>query len=367
MKIVHILLSLEMGGAERMAVDLALGQVRRGHRVSMVVLKPGPDRTFANALSDARIECSIVPKKEGLDAKLTPRITASLLRWRAQVVHTHNRVPLIYGALAGRAIGAKVIHTRHGAAVGSTGETHLRRIGGLLVHAYVGVSASAAAVAREAGDARSDKIQVIENGVDVERFSFDTRGRERIRRTVGIPSDAWVLGSVGRLVADKNYGLLLRAAAPLLGERSRLLMVGDGVEKESLQAEARQLGIEPFVHFVGPQRDIAAYLSAMDVFVLSSRTEGLPIALLEAMSNARPIVSTAVGGIPAVIEDGKNGSLVPANSEPELRAALQSFRETPARAEALGRAARTLAFERYGMDRMVEAYLDLYRRVGAPE
>jgi glycosyltransferase involved in cell wall biosynthesis len=104
----------------------------------------------------------------------------------------------------------------------------------------------------------------------------------------------------------------------------------------------------------------------MDVFVLSSKTEGLPIALLEAMSNERPVVSTAVGGIPAVIEDGKNGILVPSDSESELRSALQSLREAPARAEALGRNAKTLAVERYGMDRMVDAYLDLYRKVGAP-
>jgi len=365
MKIVHVLLTLKMGGAERMAVELAARQTHHGHRVAMVLLTPEPDAGFAKRLAEVGVEWIVVPKRHGLDLTLSARLLRAFLARRPDVVHTHNRAPLIYATAPARAVGAKVVHTRHGAGLGSEGEGRLRRLAGTLVHAYVGVSAPAAAVAKQAGDARPDKIRVIENGVDVASFAFDPARRLAVRSALGIAPGAWVVGSVGRLVAEKDYGVLIRAAKPYLGGDSRLVFVGAGPEEGPLRQIAEREAVGPFVVFAGPQQDIAGHLSALDVFALSSKTEGLPMALLEAMSNGRPIVATAVGGIPRVVKHGESGLLAPAGDEAALGAALGSLRESPPTAERMGQLGLAFVRDCYGLEQMVNAYMNLYRQVGA--
>lgn len=348
-----------------MAVELAARQTACGHRVAMMRLAPEPDVGLAARLAQAGVESVVVPKRHGLDLTLSARILVALASRRPDVVHTHNRAPLIYATAPARAVGAKVVHTRHGAGLGSGGEAHLRRLAGALVHAYVGVSASAAAVAKEVGDVRPGKISVIENGVDVASFAFDAARRAEVRKALGIGPAAWTIGSVGRLVPEKDYGALIRAAKGLLGTEARLLFVGAGPEEASLRQIAERESVAPHVTFTGPQQDIAGYLSALDVFALSSKTEGMPMALLEAMANARPIVATAVGGIPSVVKEGETGRLVPQGDEHALGSALAALRESPLEAQRMGHRGLAVVRDRFSLDQMVNAYLDLYRAVGA--
>src|SRR5687767_5545818 len=114
MSIVHVLSSYGVGGQERVALDLAIGQKARGHRVGVISLAPEPDGAMAKEFADAGIEVDRVPKRGGLDPSLVPRLARVLRKWRAEVVHTHNPLPLIYGAPAARLAGARAIHTKHG-------------------------------------------------------------------------------------------------------------------------------------------------------------------------------------------------------------------------------------------------------------
>src|SRR5262249_54390261 len=155
---------------------------------------------------------------------------------------------------------------------------------------------------------------------------------------LGLPEDAFVLGTVGRVVAEKDHALLLRAAAPLVSERVRLVVIGDGPLLAGLRAQAAMLGSRAaFIHLAGARLDAGRLYPAFDAFVLSSRTEGLPLALLEAMASGLPVVATAVGGIPGVVVDGQTGRLVPPGDEAALRGALLALAGGEASAVAWGR------------------------------
>jgi glycosyltransferase involved in cell wall biosynthesis len=365
MVVAHVLSSLQIGGGERMALELAAGQLAAGNDVMVVSLAPPPDGPLAEVFRARGIDVQRVAKRPGFDLTLPVRLTALFRRRRVGVVHTHNRQPLIFGAPAGKLAGAKVVHTRHGPGRGTRREQWLRRAAGTLVDAYVAVSPELATLARELGDCADGKLKVIENGIDLGKFGGAAGERAAARAELGIPPDAWVVGSVGRLAREKDYPLLVRAAAPLLGPAGRLLLVGDGGEAAAIRAEIDARGVTPFVSLAGVRHDIPRCLAAMDAFALSSRLEGLPLCALEAMAAGLPVVATAVGGLPGLIEDGVTGLLVPAGDEQALGRALATLRDDPPRARAMAERGQAHVRRLYASDAMVRRYLELYAGVGA--
>jgi glycosyltransferase involved in cell wall biosynthesis len=235
----------------------------------------------------------------------------------------------------------------------------------LFVDAYVGVSPRIACRALRHRECPEGKVRIIENGVNLSAFHLDPQARLEVRAELGVPNDAWVVGTVGRMVEDKNPELLLRASLPMLGPRTRLLLVGDGPLLPGLRAQAAAHPAGSFAGILGARRDVARLLAALDVFALSSRTEGMPLALLEAMSVGLPIVATAVGGVPDVLRDGVSAKLVPSEDDVALRAALTWLRDDRAEAARLGANARAESV-RFAAATMVKRYSDLYRDCQRP-
>jgi glycosyltransferase involved in cell wall biosynthesis len=365
MNIAHVLSSVRIGGQERVALDLSSGQRAAGHEVVVVSLAPPPDGPLAEDFRARGVEVVRVAKRPGVDPTLTLRLAALFRRRGVGVAHTHNRMPLLYGAAAGKLAGAVAVHTRHGPGRGTPREQWLRRGAGLFLDAYVAVSPELAELARELRDCAPGKLTVIENGIDLSRFRPDDDARRVTRMTLGIPPEAWVVGSVGRLAAEKDYPLLVRALAPELGPDARLLIVGDGGEAQAIRAEIAARDVGPFVHLPGATADTSPFLAALDVFALSSRMEGLPLVALEAMATALPVVATAVGGLPGLIEDGVTGYLVPSNDEAALRARLAALHADPGAARATGARGQTHVRARHAREVMVQRYLELYARLGA--
>ena len=199
---------------------------------------------------------------------------------------------------------------------------------------------------------------MIENGIPLGKFAPDEAARSAVRDELGIPRDAIVVGSVGRLVEEKDYPLLVRAMAPLLGARVRLVIVGEGIVRAAIEA-AITPAIRDFVTLTGARRDVARVLSAFDVYASSSRAEGLPLALAEAMASRLPIVATAVGGVPDIVPE-QIGVLVPHGDPPALRTAIQRFIDDSAARVSMGEAARRYALGRFAEERMLDRYLALY-------
>lgn len=358
MVIVHVLSSYGVGGQERVALDLAIGQRARGYDVSAISLAPAPDGAIAEEFAAAGIATGRVPKRGGVDPTLVPRLARELWRRRAQIVHTHNPLPLIYGAPAARLVGAAAIHTKHGANPAGRANRLLRRAAAQLASAFVAVSETTAAQARALRDTPLAKLHTIPNGIRLDRYAPDTEARAAARVELGL-GDAWVVGTVGRLDAYKNQALLVAAMAPLLSSRVRLVIVGDGDHRDRVAAAVAALPDPRWVVLTGRRMDVPRLVHAFDVFALSSKTEGLPLVVPEAMAAGLPIVTTAVGGLPDVIEHGRTGLLVPVEAA-ALGAALAQLEGDRELARTMGAAARDTALARYSHDRMVDAYLALY-------
>ena len=202
---------------------------------------------------------------------------------------------------------------------------------------------------------------MIPNGIDTTSFTPRPDSRRDSRRELGLPEDAWVVGTVGRLAPEKDQALLVKAMAPLLGERRRLVIVGEGPERDALSAVIQEAHAESYVRLTGARSDVARLLSAFDAFALPSRTEGLPLVLLEAMASELPVVATSVGGIPDLVVPGVTGLLVPPSDVAAMRAALLSLAESPALAHKLGGAARQRVLALHSVDVMANAYGQLYQ------
>tara|TARA_R110002096_G_scaffold171490_2_gene344370 strand:+ start:6608 stop:7720 length:1113 start_codon:yes stop_codon:yes gene_type:complete len=364
MKIAHVLGSLGMGGAERVALDLATAQRAKGHEVMAISLSGdaagGP---LAEAFADAQVPVHIVAKRPGLDWTLPPRVARELRRLHIDVVHTHNTQPLVYAAAAARVSGHVVVHTKHGEGhlVSRAGRI-LRRFGSPFVHSFVAVSKKTAEHAREQwAYPLPSRIQVITNGIRLDVHCPDSEARREVRRELGISETAWVVGTVGRCDANKNQAALIRALQGSLSSDVHVLVVGDGDQIGNLREARERSSHKESIHILGRRNDAHRIMAALDVFALPSLSEGLPLVILEAMATQVAIVSTNVGGIPKVIESGETGLLVPPSDDAAMRRALlrlQSDREEAAR---LALAGRALAQREYSSERMADEYLALYR------
>lgn len=363
MTIAHVLGSFGMGGAERVALDLAAAQLRRGLRVLAVSLAPGEEGPLGPMFRAAGVPVRTLPKRPGIDATLPPRAAGLFVREQVTVVHTHNPQPLIYTAVAARGVGAAVVHTKHGQGhMGSRGEKLLRKLAAPCAQVFVAVSEETAAQARAQRDCPASRLTVVRNGIALDRFAPDAEVREAVRAELGIPGDAWVVGTVGRVDSNKNQVALVRAMAPLLDHGARLVLVGDGPAMDDLRQVVDGLEGRDCVHVLGRRTDVDRLYRGLDVFALPSLSEGLPLVIPEAMACALPVVSTAVGGIPAVVVEGETGHLVPPGDEQAMRARLAALAADRERARAMGRAGRERALAEYSVERMSREYQALYEQ-----
>jgi glycosyltransferase involved in cell wall biosynthesis len=348
--------SFEIGGAEQVALRLAAAQQRAGLQPLLVGLGSGP---LTGAAADLGLPSLVLHKEPRFDYLLPLRLAQLLANERADVVHSHNPMALVYAAAAAKLARVPAVHTKHGEARDIARRMRLLAAVGRLVDAFVCVSDSTRSAAEKTREAPASKLSVILNGIDTDRYGRRPAARAAVRHELGIDPSAFLLGTVGRLSAVKNQALMIRAAAPLLGPSCRLLLVGDGPERAALEALGGR-----WVHFTGARSDVPEILAALDAFVLSSDTEGLPLSLLEAMAAELPVVCTDVGGIGAVL-DPTTGWLVPAGDAAALTRAFERLRDEPATREALGAAARARVCERYSLERMHRDYLELYEKVAS--
>ena len=204
--------------------------------------------------------------------------------------------------------------------------------------------------------------QTINNAVDLSRFRPQPENRWQVRQELGLPQDAYLVGSVGRLGIEKGYDLLIQAAAQVSqqAEKIYVLIVGDGKQAASLRQQAVEAGISQWVIFTGPRPDIERLLSSLDLFVCASRWEGLSTAILEAMASGVPVVATDIPGNREILIDGENAWLVAAENSSAIAAAIVTAMNKPERAKAL--AQRALAdVLKYKIDRVAAQHGQLYQ------
>lgn len=356
MRILHIVQSLDMGGQERLILQLSRALLRRGHEAFVATLSPGG----ALRSEFEGIAITEIPRRPGFDPLALAKLTKHVSAIRPDAVHTHNPSPMFLGVPAARLLRVpSIVHTKHGANIYGPRSLRASRVVARWTTAFVAVSDGTAGAARVKERVPRHLLRVIPNGIPLHDFGENAETRSRIRDELGIPRDAFVIGSVGRLAPEKDYPLLVRATLPLLGERGRLVLVGDGPSRatieETIPEERRR-----FVHLTGVRHDVSALLTAFDVFSLTSITEGLPLAIPEAMASGLPVVATAVGGLPGIVLP-ETGILAPHGDTEGLRRAFELLRNDPSKRAAMGRAAAQHAVRSFSLETMADRYEELYR------
>lgn len=360
MRIAQIIDDLNCGGAEQMAASLSLGLRKRGHEVTLICLREiGDEPVDLAAVRAAGVEILALNKPDGFHLRTLRALVAALRERRIDVVHTHNHLVHHYGVVAARLARVSVIlNTLHGTAslLGSARwSRELFRVSCLLGHGVVAVSETVRRIVREALHVPEAKLHSIDNGIELAGFLAIERATPGVSR---------VFGTIGRLAPVKDHHNLLQAFALLRKQHPswQLRILGDGPLMQDLQQLVDQLSLGAAVHFDGFSLDTAGFLAALDAYVISSRSEGLPLSLLEAMASGLPVVATRVGEIPAIVDRAGCGWLC----EPESARALASAMAEATESEVLqmkGQRARNHVRERYSVGRMADEYELLYGRL----
>jgi glycosyltransferase involved in cell wall biosynthesis len=302
--------------------------------------------------------------------RFDPRILSDLValtrRRRARILHVHGYAAADFGRVAARLAGAKLVLHEHFADPRMPGYQGLAdRLLAPLTDRAIAVSRSTREFLVKERCVPAERVRLIWNGAPLAEFA--PAGRERalaVRRELGLPADAPVIGSIGRLNAQKGHRFLLDAAALLRARRPDVwtLIVGDGDLMDELRQQAARLGLDDRVVFAGHRTDVPDLLAALDVFCISSLYEGTPLALFEAMAAGSSIVSTAVDGCREIVEDESNGLLVPPADAAALAGALGRVLTDAALREALGRQALEDS-RRYDVKTCVQQMEALYEEV----
>jgi len=361
----QILPSLVVGGAERLVAHL-VEHLSRERFSPVCICLESPLGTHY----EARVRASGAPlyflgKGAGASGSVLRQLNALFRQYRPAVVHTHI-IGLNYAyPLMLRYRTPARVHTVHSLASREVGV----RVGAWVRQLAFRYRLGGVVPVAVADEVRASIQQLygypdpplIPNGVPTDEYAPDPDTRAQWRQAHGIEPHATVLVHVGRFAPPKNHALLVevfaqvRADAPLY-----LLLVGGGELEDAVREQVAGLGLESRVRFLGVRADVADILRASDVFVLSSRVEGNPLSVMEAMAAGLPVVSTAVGGVPELVRDRETGLLVPSEDAGALTRAVQALVDDPVRRQAMGAAARQHAVAHFDIRHTVRGYEQLY-------
>ncbi len=325
-----------------------------------VVEPDSAEHPFVEALARDGIESAVV--RVGAKAYVREwHLLRGLMRGaQPDVVHTHGYRSDVIGGLAAAVSGIPRVTTVHGFTGGDAKNRANEWVQVRAYHAFSAVVAVSKPIVQRLKDAgvRDDVVHTIPNAIDTRQPSTT---RQDARTTLGASNNEFVIGWVGRMSGEKGADVLVEALSDIK-QPFKAIFVGDGPDRTTLQARAAQLGLDSSVHWTGVVPDAAALFSAFDIFVLSSRTEGIPIVLLEAMRANVPIVATRVGGVPEMLNDTE-ALLVPSEQPAALAAAISSVRDNAEAARTRARAARARLERDFAVDPWVGRYDAVYRSV----
>lgn len=355
--VVLLVTTFDIGGAERVYIELAKGLVRRGYRVVAAALQ-WRSGAVARELADTGVETVGLAMRGKMDAFVLLRLVRLLRRERANVLYTFLIHAHVIGRLAGLLARTPVIlSSQQIMSWEARLSERLNRATARWCTAVVGVSGNVSRYLVDRVGIPAEKVVTIYNCVDVSAFEG--------RRTRETCAAGPVIGSIARLNPEKDHTSLLHACAILRGRylSLRLVLAGGGPERERLEQLAGSLGLDGAVEFLGHVDDVRPIHERLDVYVQSSHVEGLPVAVLEALAAGLPVVAARVGGNEEAVIDGVGGLLVPPRSPEAMAAAIARFLEDPALARQMGCAGRRHVESLFSAGAMVEATDQLMRRL----
>lgn len=368
MKRINVLLlvtELNIGGAEKVVQQIATGLPLDRYRVLVACLyDPGP---IAHDIRDAGVPVVDLQMRGKWDARVVHRLHRLLQHHRIDILHSHLIHANLLAAAVGRLGGTRIIiTTRHNVYIGPIWREWFNRWLSPRRDAAVVISEEVRIAELERSKSDCDKVFLIPNGITVSRFrEIDPAAMLSLREVWQIGPNDLAIGMLARFHEQKGHRHIIDAAKIILRKMpdTKVVLVGEGQLLPSMQARARRLGIAGSVIFPGIRRDVPEILGLLDLFVLPSLWEGLPISILEAMAARLPVVATRVGGVPEVVLDGVTGLLVPPRDPQALAGAIVRLLGDPELRRRMGQAGRERVREHFSVDQMVRRTEALYEEL----
>jgi glycosyltransferase involved in cell wall biosynthesis len=357
--VVHVIQSLEAGGAERVVVEYALNHDRA--RYSPVVCTIRGGGPLESELRRANVPVHVLGRPGRMNPRPLFRLARVLRGLDGAVVHGHNFAGTSLASPAAVMAGAEaVVRTEHNVTIaGSRLRTIVSRLAASREDAQTAVSDRVRESHIAAGRLKPVRFVTVRNGIGDSRLLVSGR-RAAVRAELGVREGAVLLLSVGSLTAQKNHRLLIESIARMDETNVIVAVAGEGPLRDELEKAVRDTGLKGRVALLGRRLDVPDLLDAADVFVLSSDYEGLPITVLEAMASEVPCVATDVGGNAEAIRDGETGLLVPPGDAGSLAEALDRVVRDPELRERLSRGARSVYETSFSAESMVSQTEALY-------
>jgi glycosyltransferase involved in cell wall biosynthesis len=363
-RVLQFISDLGLGGAQRMMFNLTTQLDRLGVEVATVSLHGPDDWELKRRLTEEKIRSWYLGKQPGFDPRMPHRIRDVVRQFRPHLIHSHLCLHYVFPSL----IDDHAI--RHVITVHLPAQMSHRRVmqslarmacrGGVIP---VAVSRDVAEWVKRVYGVRD--CMVIPNGIPIAEYQHPPTSRQVWRREHGFQERDVLFVCAARLAKQKNHAMLLEAFSrgPATIRSTHLLLAGDGECRFPLEAQVRERALQGRVHFLGLRADVSEVLAAADVFVLASHTEGHPLSLMEAMAAGLPVVATAVGGVPEIVEDEKQGLLVEAHNCNGMAAAMVCLGQDPGKRLEMGRAAGRRAEEEFSATHMAQTYVQLYEHI----
>ncbi len=368
MKVCHVAMGDLWAGAEAQLLALMTYLVRmQEFQWSVILFNEG---RLAEELRKLPLTLNVISEKHHGPLAITSRLAKLFQQWHPDIVHTHKYKDSILGSMVARYTGIPhVVRIVHGMPEPFVGLRNLKMAGysvadklviRWLVDKVIAVSSDIEQVLTRAYG--SGRVTCIHNGIDLESFHVTIQRMEK-RKEWQVDDKTVLIGTVGRLVPVKGHIVLLEALHILRDSHAnvRVLLVGDGPLRGHLEAEVRRLGLNQSVIFAGHQEQSYDFINMMDIFVLPSLHEGIPMVLLEAFALSRPVIASRVGGIPEVVTHAHSGLLVTPSKPHELAAAIRTLIEDRSSALAFGEAGRSHVEREYSARMMADRTAALYR------
>jgi glycosyltransferase involved in cell wall biosynthesis len=364
-KVVHFISSGGFFGAENVLLNIAQN-FNNEHYISVVAAIRDARHPNLEVIERAKalgLPVHIFESKGRMDLSTVKELKKYLIENKIDILHTHNYKSDIIGALAARGTKTALISTAHGFTGMNSKVSWYEHIDQWVLKNRF--KRTVVVTDQMLPLFPAENKRVISNGIDFGKFGQGRSKRQEIRERYNVREDEILIGTVGRLSVEKDHALLLSALIGLFQDHPNVkaMIIGEGPEGDALHGFVRASGLEERVIFTGLIPSPAAFYQAFDIFVLSSRTEGVPLTLLEAMASGVPVVATRVGGIPQIVSDGVTGLLVDPQNANQLRAALEVLIKDVPKRHTFKDAAFRFAKENYSIDRMNYLYHEVYQEV----
>lgn len=370
-KVLHLIKSLGRGGAEKLISETA--KIHDQHRFEFhcIYFFHQPDY-IVDELEDAGIQVHLIPSGNLSLFFQVKKIRQYIHQHKINIIHSHLPWAGILGRLVGRKLEIPIIYTEHNTwdrynkfSYWGNRLTFKKQDVAIAVSNEVALSMELNLLFDPIKPNARLRVKTIPNGVNTQLFQRNKEAGIAIRKDVGIPLDAFVIGKVAVFRDQKRLWLWIAVALEIIKQapQTHFLLVGDGDWRERIVDLIQKSGKSAHFHMVGVQKDVVPYLSSMDVYMSSSEFEGLPVAMLEGMACGLPVVATNAGGIAEVVQDGVEGYLCAVENWQDLTALALRLIQNPELHSEMANAARRRVEEEFSMERMVQQLEQVYHQV----